>query len=230
MRDLRPRFLRADGASVDTIGSFAGKGSTVDPIGLATVLRMGYALGTRTVLAGVVTDAVLPEGFADARAPSRDELVDLVLGATRARLAGTSPTVLLSGGRDSRLILLALREIGVRPSVILTLSQPGPASDCAIAHRLAATLGQQVAPVVPSAFDGVRELDRHERQSFQSLEHGWFVDLAARVRAGGGAVTDGIGAGVLSTGSLLEAEPIAHWRAGEIAALFDWTASHGAYA
>lgn len=230
VRDLRPRFLRADGASVATIGPFAGKDSTVDPIGLATVLRLGYALGTRTVLAGVSTDAVVPDGFADARAPSQDELVELVLTATRDRLAGTSPTVLLSGGRDSRLILLSMHQIGARPSAILTLAQPGAASDCAIAHRIAGAIGEPISSVVPSAFDGVRELDRHERQSFQSLEHGWFVDLAARVHAGGGPVTDGIGAGVLSTGSLLEAEPIAHWRAGEIAALFDWTASHGAYA
>ena len=43
----------------------------------------------------------------------------------------------------------------------------------------------------------------------------------------GGGVTDGIGAGVLSTGSLLHPEAMLLWKDRRIEDLFDWTAAHG---
>ena len=144
--------------------------------------------------------------------------------------------VLLSGGRDSRLILLVMRKLAIRPSAVLTLAQRGAQSDAAVAARFAAAVGEPIERVAPLSFDGSRELDRHAMQSFQSLEHEWFMAISQMVRArghnlygglNGGGVTDGIGAGVLSTGSLLHPEAMLLWKDRRIEDLFDWTAAHG---
>jgi hypothetical protein len=90
-------------------------------------------------------------------------------------------------------------------------------------------MGERAERVRPLAFDGARELARHRFQSFQSLEHEWFMAVAERVRAAQGPVTDGIGAGVLSTGSLLDPEAVALWRRDDREGLFAWTAAHGAH-
>ena len=231
--DLRPRFVRG-GVWSDALSAFAGEGAAVDPIGLATVLTFGYALGTRTVLRGVETDRVDPEGFPARHAPSDGDLLELTLEAVRRhvgapRWGAERPTVLLSGGRDSRLILLAMRRLGIRPRCILTLDQAGSGSDAAIAERLASAVGERVERVHPLAFDGAHELERHVAQGFQSLEHAWFVAIARRVRVLSGPVTDGIGAGVLSTGSLLHPEAIALWNACDLSGLGAWTAAHGGH-
>jgi len=226
--DLRPRFLQAGVPRAD-LASCAGAGATVDPLGLATVLAFGYALGTRTVLQGVETDAVDPVALVAGRVPSDDDLLELTIEAVRRHVGSEGPTVLLSGGRDSRLILLAMRKLGRRPGRILTLDQRGAASDAAIAARVAAAIGERVERVSPLPFDGARELDRHAAQGFQSLEHAWFVAIARRVRDLEGAVTDGIGAGVLSTGSLLHPEAIALWNVRDLAGLCAWTAAHGGH-
>ena len=236
--DLRPVFSDADGRVAESIGPLVRRGAAIDGVGLATVLRLGYALGSRTVVEGIRTDSVEAAGFADGVCPTDDGIVERTMAAMRGALASTAddagaasarPTVLLSGGRDSRLILLALLRLGVRPQELLTLDQQGPESDAAVAERLGRALGQPVQRVAPIAFAGERERSRHARQSFQSLEHEWFLAIAERVRRGRGPVTDGIGAGVLSTGSLLHPEAVALWRSGNIEGLFDWTAAHGAH-
>lgn len=232
VRDLRVRFrVAASPPSSPTIEPFLRLGARPDPIGLATVLTYGYALSTRTVLESVEVDAIDPAGFAESRAPSDSEIADLAVDAVRRHLdlhgERGAPIILLSGGRDSRLILLASLALGRRPRAVLTLDQRGDQSDAAIAQRLAASVGLQAERVEPQAFSGPRELERHQQQSFQSLEHEWFLPLAARVRALGGSVTDGIGSGVLSTGSLLDAQAIALYKERRYDALSDWTANHG---
>ena len=235
--DLRPVFEGEDGRRAPSIGPLLRSGAAIDGIGLATVLRLGYALGSRTVVEGIRTDAIEASGFAEGSVPTDDAIVDRTMEAMRTAVGRTGdggagadrPIVLLSGGRDSRLILLALLRLGVRPRELLTLDQQGPESDAAVAERLGRALSERVQRVDPLAFDGGRERSRHARQSFQSLEHEWFLAIAERVRVGSGPVTDGIGAGVLSTGSLLHPEAVGLWRSGDIEGLFDWTAAHGAH-
>ena len=142
VRDLRARFRAASASSWSpTIEPLLRPGARLDPLGLATVLTYGYALSTRTVIESVESDAIDPSGFADSRAPSDAEIVDLALDAVRRHLdhhgSRGAPVVLLSGGRDSRLILLASLALGRRPRAVLTLDQRGDQSDAAIAERLA---------------------------------------------------------------------------------------------
>ena len=234
---LRPLFGVA-GTPLDqpTIGGFLHRGAKVDPIGLATVLSLGYAVAGRTVLAGVNCNEVDVSGFAATRVANAVQIEEIVTEAVRASLGSQRPMVLLSGGRDSRLILLVMRKLAIRPSAVLTLAQRGAQSDAAVAARFAAAVGEPIERVAPLSFDGSRELDRHAMQSFQSLEHEWFMAISQMVRArghnlygglNGGGVTDGIGAGVLSTGSLLHPEALLLWKDRRIEDLFDWTAAHG---
>jgi len=230
--DLRARFRAASGSDWSpSVAPFLGGGRRVDPIGLATVLSYGYAVSTRTVLESVEASAIDPARFADTAVPSDSDIVDLAIDAARRHLAiapGLQPPIaLLSGGRDSRLIVLAMRALAVKPRMILTLDQRGPESDAAVAEQLASALGLAATRVRAEPFSGERELERHAQQSFQSLEHEWFLPIAARVRGIGGGVTDGIGAGVLSTGSLLDPQAIALWRGRRYDALSEWTANHG---
>lgn len=230
--DLRVRF-RLSGRSewAPAIGPLLARGQRVDRLGLATVLSYGYALSTRTVLESVEASGIDPSNFADAAPPRDGDLAELALDAARRHLAphqsASAPIVLLSGGRDSRLILLLMRALDRNPRMILTLDQRGAESDAAVAERLAAAIGLSAARVRADAFAAGRELERHALQSFQSLEHEWFLPVAARVRALGGSVTDGIGAGVLSTGSLLDPQAIALWKQRRFDALSEWTANHG---
>jgi len=238
---LRPLFGHA-GTPLNqpTFGELLHRGAKVDPIGLATVLSLGYAVAGRTVLAGVSCNEVDVRGFAATRVANAAQIEELVTEAVRTALGSQRPTVLLSGGRDSRLILLVMRKLAIRPSAVLTLAQRGAQSDAAVAARFAAALGEPIERVAPLCFDGSRELDRHAMQSFQSLEHEWFMAISQMVRARGhdlnadlngglnsGGVTDGIGAGVLSTGSLLHPEAMLLWKDRRIEDLFDWTAAHG---
>ncbi len=226
--DLRPRFFRGETphATAPTIDALVKDGDQIDPIGLATVLTLGTAIGGRTVIAGISATEIDPNGFALAQAPSDGEFLSLVLDAIERRAPEDTPACLLSGGRDSRLIALGLRRLGARPELALTLDQHGPHSDAAIACRLAEHLEIPIERVTPLPFDGAREVGRHMKQSFQSLEHGWFVPIATQVRAMNVRVTDGIGAGVLSTGSLLGEEPIRLWNERRIDELCEWMVGH----
>ena len=234
---LRPLFgLAGTPLNQPTFGALLHRGAKVDPIGLATVLSLGYAVAGRTVLAGVSCNEVDVSGFAATRVANAAQIEELVTEAVRNALGSQRPMVLLSGGRDSRLILLVMRKLAIRPSAVLTLAQRGAQSDAAVAARFAAAAGEPIERVAPLSFDGSRELDRHAMQSFQSLEHEWFMAISQMVRArghnlygglNGGGVTDGIGAGVLSTGSLLHPEAMLLWKDRRIEDLFDWTAAHG---
>lgn len=228
-RDLRPWFhdRAAPDQMVGSIEGFLKPGARIDPLGLATVLCLGYGVAGRTVLDGVRANEIDPRTLAADRAPDDAELSELTVHAVGRHLGNERPISLLSGGRDSRLILMAMHRLGVTPRAVLTLDQRGPQSDAAVAERVAASIGLRVDRIAPLAFDGAREQDRHLRQSFQSLEHSWFIAVSERVRSMDGPVTDGIGAGVLSTGSLLAPEAVGMWKSRAYDALAEWTADHG---
>ena len=232
-----PAFRRDGGVVSHRIGEVARHGDAIDPLGLATILTLGFPLGTRTPIRGVERFAP-GQGLANgetvvstpplkppAKAPSVDEQVELVLDACRRMVPGDGLVAMLSGGRDSRMILLALRALGRSPSTILTVGRPGFVPDATVAQQVAASLGRTVEPCIPAIYSLDAELARHRGQSLESLEHAWLSCLArhaSRRASGTPNITDGLGAGVLSTGSLMDPESIALWRAGSLDALADW--------
>ena len=218
-------------------------GTKLDALGLATVLTLGFPLRNRTVFQGVSRVGPgctltrigggrwqISESIIDGTglAPAADEIYELAMDAVRRTCRADRPLILLSGGKDSRLILLALRKLGVRPRRTLTLGRPDRSSDAKTARRLATRFGEPIEFIEPPAFDAAIELWRHRRQNFESLEHGWFVPAALRARALGGTITDGIGAGVVSTGTLMKADAVALWRSGRFDELAEWTVAHAA--
>lgn len=239
-RTVAPRSVRASRLLLE----LAPPGAEIDPLGLATVLSLGFPLGTRTVYRGVlraspggrvratdgefVADAVEPRWTA---APtSADALHELCIEAIRRAIAGVGakefPNVALSGGRDSRLIYLGLRSLGIRPRSILTVGSARESPDAHVARLLAHHHGDPIEHVCGARFDVGQERWRHVHQNLESLEHSWFLALALRARQLGGAITDGIGAGVLSTGSLMHPEAVLLWRQGSLDELAEWTIGH----
>jgi hypothetical protein len=240
---LRHRQVDADGRAardsherlVDALPS----SPRVDPLGLSTVLLLGFALGRRTVVAGVEASVATWDGREDpgraasaddayglvprADRPSDGELLELVVEAARRETGDEPPIALLSGGRDSRLVLLALRAAGIRTRGALTT---GSAPDRVVARALSSAVGVPLREVEPLAFSRRRFLDRHDEQSYASLEHEWMEGAAAAARATGAPITDGIGAGVLPTGGLLKPEPVGLWRARRLDELAEWTLGH----
>lgn len=105
----------------------------------------------------------------------------------------------LSGGRDSRHILLELNRIGRAPSLAFTVERLS--NDAQIAREVAAALGvpHRVVRGIPISYD--RERTKNELISFSSVAHGWGV--AARNFLAGlppGVVYDGLGGDILSAG------------------------------
>ncbi len=213
-----------------------------DPLGLACLLSLGFPLGDRTLWPGIrrvnagervcqKTGAAIgsPSPLElQSRVPSDEQLHEIFMQALRSQLNGATPIVPLSGGRDSRLIYLGLRELGVRPRMILTSGRLRGSADALVAARLAVAGGDPIEAVPTLPFSLELEQWRHRAQSFESLEHAWFLSIALRARSLGGAVTDGIGLGVLPTGSLMKPEAIGLWRAGSLDELADWTIDHAA--
>jgi hypothetical protein len=166
------------------------------------------------------------------RPANSEALVELTIESVRRSVERTvhlgRPLVALSGGRDSRLIYLALRALGIRPRLILTAGRGSESPDALVASNLAHACGDPIEHVSGVRFDPSIERWRHARQNFESLEHSWFLGVAMRARALGGSVTDGIGAGVLSTGSLMHPVAVELWRRRALDELADWTMSHAA--
>src|SRR5262249_4477166 len=123
----------------------------------------------------------------------------------------------LSGGRDSRHILLELHEQAHRPQLCVTarLYPPRNDEDARVAASVAAALGlPHVVLEQGERFDA--ELQKNVATSFCAEEHSWALVLADFLRRRAGTVYDGIGGDVLSAGLFLTARRIALYEAGKL--------------
>jgi hypothetical protein len=216
---------------VDVLSDLPLRSREVDALGLATVLLLGFPLGRKTVLRDVVATAPdAPAGSVDAYglqpradAVAAEELRELFIEALRRELPVDPPVLMLSGGRDSRLILFGLRALDRLPLEAISTGDHG---DRIVARRLADRFGIPFREVEPANFATAREFERHRRLSFASLEHQWMFSAAECARAGGCPVTDGIGAGVLPTGSFLKPEVMAMWDLRRLDEIASWAMEH----
>lgn len=216
--------------------------SMIDPLGLAVLLALGFQVSQRSVIQGVERVGASTSGDAglfareefagfpspNSRPPSRGEIVELALDALRKSLPEVRPVLPLSGGKDSRMILLGLRSLGVRPRIVLTAGAPRHSVDALIARDITRKTSDPIEFVSGRGWSLELERWRHTMTSLESLEHGWFLPVSLRARALGGPVTDGIGAGVLATGSLMKEDAVRLWKEGRTDELADWTLQHGA--
>jgi hypothetical protein len=141
-----------------------------------------------------------------------------------AAAAGPRFAVALSGGRDSRHILLALLAAERRPTACLTASRVPPAhdEDAEIASMVAGISGIEHV-VLPRVSDLLgAELAKNLATGFCADEHSWLLSLAASLQENAFPTTfDGIGGDVLSAGLFLDEERLRLYQRGALRELAD---------
>jgi asparagine synthase (glutamine-hydrolysing) len=128
-----------------------------------------------------------------------DGFIDHVAAAvaTRAVASATTGATLLplSGGRDSRHLLLRLLQSGQRPALCVTAryGRSDPLDECTIARQLATRV--EVAHRIveaPVSFVGA-EAEKNLAIGFTSLMHAWYLPIVATgLEAGATSVYDGL--------------------------------------
>jgi asparagine synthase (glutamine-hydrolysing) len=134
-----------------------------------------------------------------------------------ARRAPRGPfAVPLSGGRDSRHIVLELLSQGHRPDFCVTASNlpPRNAEDVRVATRLARTLDLRHIVAEQSRWRLNAELSKNEQTSFCADEHTWAMPIADVLAAKVGEAYDGIGGDVLSAGLFLDESTLRVYQEG----------------
>jgi hypothetical protein len=132
-----------------------------------------------------------------------DQFNDLFRQSIRLRLPCGTPFVMpLSGGRDSRHILLELLEQRARPEYCLTAKHIPPRAneDARIAALLAHRLNLTHKVLDPSQSRLLSEIKKNELTQFNAIEHAWTIPIWQFCMNGVRFLYDGIGGDVL-TGS-----------------------------
>lgn len=164
------------------------------------------------------------------RTISLDEAVAVYKELFREAIRRRSPpsdafAVPLSGGRDSRHILLELCELGHTPRFCITsryfttIVTP----DVEIASAVAKALGVRHLVVDPDISEFKGELWKHSNSSLGSLDPGWMYGMAALLGERADAIYDGIGGDVLSSDGMMTAENYRLCREGRFAEMADYS-------
>jgi asparagine synthetase B (glutamine-hydrolysing) len=139
---------------------------------------------------------------------SRDQILDAYIDLFRqavarcVRAAPPGPVSMgLSGGRDSRHILLELCHQNAAPDMCWTIDLPNAPEELIVARRLAQSLGvhhQTVAPTLSIQ----AEQEKNKLIQYSSMQHGWIMG-SRPVISRYSTVYDGIGGDMLSAGLYL---------------------------
>jgi asparagine synthase (glutamine-hydrolysing) len=237
---FHPLFYRGDASGVRLSTSpltlaRCGPPPAPDLDALAVFARLGFFLGDDTPFAEIRTappgarlswtsgalevnggvPSVAPAAVS--RAQAVDGLVTLVREAVARRLPDAPSVVPLSGGRDSRHLLLQLRALGAAP-LCLTGHKfpPDRADDLRIARTLAARarVPHRRVPPPPSRFHAERRANLI--QGLCADEGAWYLPLAAAIGARGGPCWDGIGGDVLTQSRFRDAATAALLARGRV--------------
>jgi asparagine synthase (glutamine-hydrolysing) len=210
----------------------------LDDAAMAVFLRLGFFLGEDTPFRAIraapaaQTFSWSRRGGIEASRPTwapwsldraaakkrYSELFSAAIAACRP----THQTVLpLSGGRDSRHILLELYAQGRLPDYSLTTWRypPDSGDDAAVAAMLAERLGapHRVLPRPRNQF--AAELQKNRITDFTSDEHTWAMPLVRALDGKRWSIFDGLAGDVLSAGLFLNAERDGLYRSGQLSEL-----------
>lgn len=206
---------------------------------IGAFLRLGFFIGDDTPYrairalppgAALCWEAgrwTLDSGMPDA-APSeigRDDALDGYIALFRAAVArrseGVCAAMPLSGGRDSRHILLELVAGGRPPGETCTVEMgPSyPASEAAIARALSQRLGIPHSAIAPPRDLTQAELRKNAVTNFCGDEGAWMMTLDRHLLARTRVIYDGIAGDVLSAGLFVTPERIALTERGDGAGL-----------
>ena len=242
---FQPLYYFADDQRVVVSTSVAtllahGAPRVLDDAALAVFLRLGWFLGDDTPFQAI--RAVPPDAdftwrpgalrvagrlaLGKAHGLSRDDTIDayevLFRRAIERRVGAPGERVVLplSGGQDSRHVLLELVRQRRAPDTAVTVRYYPPQRDeepeaAAVAKRFGIphVVLSQTCPL----FDTTRQAIA--RQNLCSVEHGWIFPLVDYVRSQCGVMYDGIGGDVLSAGLFLEPDTAALFESGQLTRL-----------
>jgi asparagine synthetase B (glutamine-hydrolysing) len=214
----------------------------LDDDALAVFLRTGWFLGDDTPFAairavppsrrfewsaGVLTVERATRGSHETtigRSQAIERYIELFAAAVERRLVPADEpfTMPLSGGADSRHIILELVRQGNAPTAVVTGAQRRHCPDVAVAEILSGRLGiPQVVVDAPMDAGWSAELRKNVATNFCADEHVWFLPVADHLIAHSRFSYDGIGGDILSAAVDLKADVVAGMRAGRIDELLD---------
>ncbi|EDY52402.1 MoeH5 [Streptomyces clavuligerus] len=129
-----------------------------------------------------------------------DGFVELFREAVARRLPEQPYVLPLSGGRDSRHILLELHRQGASPRLCLSGAKfpPDPGADARVAAELAGRLGLPHRTLTPRRSQFRAELTANTAQSMTTLDGAWALPVLAHLRRHTPLTYDGIGGGELA--------------------------------
>lgn len=151
-----------------------------------------------------------PTEVALTREEAVDRYVEVFRQAMERRLVAEEEAfdLPMSGGVDSRHILLELLRAGRCPRALVTAPQQLRSTDVEIASRIAQRTGIQHVVVHGMLDDGWRaELRKNRTTNFCADEHVWYLPVADRLAATTRTTYDGVGGDILSA-QLVLPEPV----------------------
>jgi len=192
-----------------------GASAEINFAALNVFLRSGFYVGTKTLYRDIHTREVPnpaslvvkpSDGNRSAIVEGYIELFRQAVQRQIQRFGSDRICMGLSGGRDSRHILLELCRVGVKPDVCWTVDLPNSPSELTIAQRLTHKAG--VPHISLTAASSV-ETEQYKNQvtNFESTEHGWSV-AAIPIIQRHLMIYDGMAGDVLSAGHFLTDEGV----------------------
>lgn len=213
-----------------------GASAELDVEALSVFFRLGFFVGDDTPFAAI--KVVPPHALFEwqdgkfecrGRYPtpsrptnlSRDEAIDRYIELFARAMAKRAPAsndfaVPISGGRDSRHILLELHRMGFNPRACVTAMDhpPDPNEDPRIATILCEALGFRRVIVDQQLSTFSAQLRKNVETHFCASAHGWYLALADSLNGHTPCTYDGIAGDVLSQSKFLSVELDAAFRSG----------------
>jgi asparagine synthetase B (glutamine-hydrolysing) len=206
--------------------------------GLALFLRVGFFVGDDTPfrhIRALPPDAcfewkrehfkvhgntVIPKPQNLRHKEALEGYVELFRKSLRRRVPPQNSTsaVLLSGGKDSRHMLLELCNSGHPPDLCVTVNL-SRTNDGKIAGALSNALSVRHVLLPHPSLSVRNEIRRNVITNFCTNEHEWVVDLADYINKEVQYVYDGIGGDILSDGLWLDENRLAQFRSGQLTQL-----------
>lgn len=224
--DLSPRFVQRD-AGDRRLGApdvLRAEGLDLDDEAVAVFLRLGFFVGDdtpfRAIRAAGRPRVRPPRPHGLTRAQLVEAFAEMFRSAIRRRLPDVPYVLPLSGGRDSRHILLELHDAGRPPAAVVTVEHFPPRlnDDVKVAADLSTRL-RLPHRVLHAARDRVTAEEVKNGQTwFCTDEHAQFLPLARYLRQVTPLTYDGIGGDVLSQSSYLNPDLLALFRTGNLEA------------
>jgi hypothetical protein len=220
----------------------------LDDASIAVFLSLGFFLGEATAFRWIHSlppggrlewrpgalwvsgsGVAIPKEQRLTRSSAIDGYVELFREAIRRRPAEGRDCITLSGGRDSRHILLELCQAHRPPALAVTSQRFPPATldDVEIARRVAAATNVPHMVVPAPRQRWAAETQKNRMTSWCSDEHTWMLNVAAVAAREATTLYDGIGGDVLSAGLFLDNIPLTLIRHSAEAFAEHVTSRHG---